>query len=374
MNELSGITDIAKSFTGKELRPRREKLDAPSDEKLAGLLKVLADIRFFSMMVSEDDGGAGQGVAACAAFIGEVSRVSPALGVVMASHVMAMLPVLACEDEGERKAIVQRIVESEEKGEAPLFTLCWMEDAAKLGGGLGLEEMETEIDGSGEGFVLRGRKIYVPAAKVAKNLVVLLKMEGGKFAFVCVPADADGITVGGGREMMGLRLCPFSDVALNDVKISKENILALNVPHSEVLKIFARFEACLGAVCVGMMREAYAQAKAYAAERYQAGRMIIDHDAIREMLAGIASGAEKSRALVDRAAADETALSNLLCSVTAAEDAVAAALDGIQILGGYGYMKDYPLERILRDAKTFQTAVVLPQCRKMEYMRSEVEK
>ncbi|MFH1539483.1 MAG: acyl-CoA dehydrogenase family protein [bacterium] len=372
MNELSGITDIAKSFTEKDLRPRREMLDAPSampsDEALAELLKVLADIRFFSMMAAEEDGGAGQGVAACAAFIEEVSRVSPALGVVMASHTAAVIPVLVCADEEQRKNIVQTIVAAEEKGEAPLFTLCWMEDAVKLGGGLGLEETETVV---GEGRV-SGKKIAVPAAKAAKNLVVLAKTEDQKFSFVCVSADAGGVAVGEGREMMGLRLCPFSDVGFDGV--SGGRVVASGLAHKDVLKIFARFEACLGAVCVGMMCEAYAQAKSYAAERYQAGRMIIDHDAVREMLVGIASGIEKSRALVGKAAADETSPANLLCSATCAEEAVAAALDGIQILGGYGYMKDYPLERILRDAKTFQTAVVLPQCRKMEYMKYEVKK
>jgi alkylation response protein AidB-like acyl-CoA dehydrogenase len=375
-DELAGIIETAKSFAERDQRPRWESLDTPSEEVLGGLLRVLARIGFYSMQISEDAGGAGQGAAACAVFIEEVSRVCPALGAVMASHAMGMAAALSCADGDARKKLLSDIVSREGRGEAPVAALCWMEDAARAGGGLGLDEMETTLAEDGGDFLLNGRKLYVPGAAAAAFLVVVAKTQQGGSAYVVVPTDTAGVELSGAVDMMGLRLCPFNHVALNGVKVTVESVLALNVERRELLKVFARFDACIGAVGVGMAREAYGKASLYAVGRYQGGKMISGHDAIRGMLAEMALGIESARALMLGAAANadsgRAAPADMLCSTVCAETAVRAALDGIQILGGYGYMRDYGMERILRDAKTFQTAVVLPQCRKTEFINNEL--
>jgi alkylation response protein AidB-like acyl-CoA dehydrogenase len=195
------------------------------------------------------------------------------------------------------------------------------------------------------------------------------------FAWACIPPDTAGIDVDDEKELMGLRLCPFHSVAFHDVSLRGENVLALGLSPRDILNDFIRFDACLGAIGVGMAQETYVKASHYAAERYQGGRMICDHDAVREMLSRMALNIEAGRSLVKEASmmADSEPVPpfHMWSSVASAETAVRAALDGIQILGGYGYMRDYGMERMLRDAKTFQNTVVLPHCRTQEFIKQE---
>ncbi|MEW5944907.1 MAG: acyl-CoA dehydrogenase family protein [bacterium] len=373
--ELSGIAALAGNFRDRELRTRWEELDAPSGEMLGALLGRVAALGFFSLAF---DDGAGGGISACAAFIGEISRGCPALAAALASHVAAAAPTALSRGTRGADEVIAGVRAREASGEPALMTPAWMEEDVFAGGGLAAGRMETALRESGDGFSLSGRKLFVPAAEQAAYIVVAASLDGGGTAWAVVPGGAPGVTAERAREMMGLRLCPFSDVEFDGVKVPRGWVFAGGALDDPAL-VFSRSDACLGAVALGMAEEALDAALKYSVSRYQGGGMICDHDAVREMLAGTALGIEASGALA-AAGAKTTAeprtggSTAVLGAVAAADAAVRAALDAVQTLGGYGYMRDYRVERILRDAKTFQNTVVLPRARTMEHVRRLIQK
>ncbi|MBA4395298.1 MAG: acyl-CoA dehydrogenase, partial [Desulfobacca sp.] len=186
-----------------------------------------------------------------------------------------------------------------------------------------------------------------------------LKRHGGLNAFI-VDGDAKGLALGSVDDKMGLRACQTGELIFDNVEVPVENLLGVeNTGFLIAMQTLDMTRPCLGASAVGVARAAFETALAYARERRQYGRPIIENQGISFMLADMATRIEASRLLTWRACwlvdqgLDSTRASSM-CKVFASEMAEKVCSDAIQILGGNGYTRNWPLEKYLRDAKALQ--------------------
>ena len=189
----------------------------------------------------------------------------------------------------------------------------------------------------------------------------------GTRCWVMVPREARGVEIRPEAPRLGLKICPVNDVAFHEVEVPWENVIPIFPERERLLDFHCLVDPALAAVSIGMSMEAYETAINYAMERYQGGKTICDHDAIKMMLSCMEMSVHASRALAHGGNA------GFLASAFAAEAAEQVCLEAVQVLGGYGYMKDYRIERILRDAKTYR-ALVGSRARRLESVRIAIER
>lgn len=374
-DELVQIKKLARDFAEKEIRPRWEEIDCASPPSLSGILMVASELGIFSFMVDEDLGGSGLEPLQYAAFLEEISKAAAGMGMIFASHLMGLSPILLAGDTPSRRRLLPKIHDSEVEGGPLIFALALSEERSPEIRGL-IPDIRATLTKKGRYHSLCGAKENVLCGSLARYLTVLVRDGDDKLLWVVVPSDLKGIDIKEGRPSLGLRLCPINNIVFDNVKIDKSDILIQDNPP-DILRYYGYFDGPLAAVGLGMSRESYKRAFEYALERYQGGKMICDHDAMRIMLSDMVVSMEASKGLVyvscKEAEKGNPSTSNILASVHAADVAIKVSIDAVQILGGYGYMKEYQVERIMRDAKTYQTAVVEPFHRKMEYIRREIE-
>jgi len=216
----------------------------------------------------------------------------------------------------------------------------------------------------GDDFVLNGQKCWITNASYARFYVVFAtadaeKRHKGIAAFI-VDRDTPGLRVGKKEDKMGQRASDTAQVFLEDVVVPKANLLA---PEGAGFKLametFNQTRPDIGAIAVGLMRRCLDESVAYAKERKTFGQPIANHQMIQFMLAEMAIRIEATQLLVRKAAwaLDSKARSPIVSSCSkafGADSAMATAIDAVQIFGGNGYTKEYPVEKLMRDAKVLQ--------------------
>jgi alkylation response protein AidB-like acyl-CoA dehydrogenase len=218
------------------------------------------------------------------------------------------------------------------------------------------DDINTTVEArkDGDGYILQGWAPYLAAAPVAKYFIAPAKVGQNDSALFLVDKDAKGVVVQEPVVSLGLRQLPASDVGFDGTKVSGQSRLnAARFPA-----IADRFRAAVAALALGVCEGSYETALDYAKERYQARKMIIEHDQVRVMFSGMVQIIDIAKPLVEYACsvADSGGdLTPVLSVQTHITNAVArAATDGVQLLGGYGYMHDYGQEKRMRDAKQIQ--------------------
>lgn len=351
-------------FAGSALRPRWDDLDGADADLLDEILKQASAAGILGFAVPESAGGSGLGAMEYGYFIEEVSRACGGVGALLCGHFAGIAPLLMSGGDGAI-AILSKISETEKKGMVSFFTAAVREGASPE---FISEEIGTTIEKRGGGYVLKGMKTGVIGGSVAAYFNVLARdAADGTLCWVVVPRDGKGVEVRAGGEKIGLKICPVNHVAFSDVDVPEGNIVSRFTDRHR-LSDFHRFvDRAYAAAAIGMAAEACEAALKYSMERYQGGKMICDHDAIRMMLAEMEVGLRAAKGMAYGPDA------GYLASAFAAEAAEKICLDAVQTCGGYGYMKDYRVERILRDAKSFR-AIVDSRARRMEFIRDEIEK
>lgn len=241
--------------------------------------------------------------------------------------------------------------------------------------GLGLTEPEAGSDAGGilttavkkDGYyVLNGTKTFITNGGLAKLYLVLASLERGgsadQTAFFYVPAETPGFSAGKVEDKMGQRASQTAEVILEDVVVPAGNLYGeagAGLRYVEEM-IYPLSRASVGCISLGIARAAYDHALDYAAKRVQGGKPIIEHQAIAMKLANMATAVEAARSLAWKATWANiitmgrefkmACMSKVFCS----EVAERVTLDAIQVLGGYGYMRDHPVEKLFRDAKLTQ--------------------
>lgn len=219
-------------------------------------------------------------------------------------------------------------------------------------------QLQTVAIRDGDDYVLKGTKSYVPLAHSAETILVWAN-EAGKTQGFLVSADCVGLQIGPRNKLMGINALPLYQVQLNEVRVSADDKLG-GVTGCDYLPLLNRSRVAMGAVAVGMMRAAYEYARDYAKTRVQFGRAIAQNQSIAFMLADMATDVDSARLMVWEAAwkADQGETITREAAVLKQyidEVAVSVADRAVQILGGYGYIREYPVELWLRNARGFAT-------------------
>jgi len=353
-SDLQPFRDLALRFARKELDPKAIDSDNyPFCDFNRGAIRTAQEAGLFKIMLSEAHGGAGQGIAALCEILFSLAKSDASFAAIVFINTLSKSAVL----KWGSKPIIERFIQSQ------LIAFPAYDLPTDLPTDLIAEKM-------GDAFSLNGRVEFFPLAPVADALILPAKIQDSEVnVFFLIDARTKGISIGEPILSLGLRSCPVSDVELDRVETSAESLLCKDA-RTEYPALTANFRPAVAALAVGVLSGSYEAAKAYAKERFQGGKIIVEHEQVGLMLANMAVLTESGKALVQSMAqaADEGKPWPLSDAglILLTEQASRATTDGVQVLGGYGYMKDYGQEKRMRDAKQIESIFGASPLKRME--------
>ncbi len=300
-------------------------------------------------------GGQEADALATAIIIEEVARGCASSSLIPAVNKLGSVPLLLAGNEAQKKMYLTQLAAG--KG----FSYCLSESEA----GSDAAGMKTKAVRDGEGWIISGSKKWISNAGFSDFYTVLASTDSSKgskgiTAFIVEKADP-GVSFGAHEKKMGFRGSPTREVYFDSVKISDDRRLGeIGSGFALAMKTLDHTRITIAAQALGIAQGAYEVAKKYAHEREQFGKPIFDFQSIQFMLADMAMNIAAARTLVYAAAVkserEESDLTfySAACKCFASDVAMKVTTDAVQILGGYGYVSDYPVERMMRDAKLTQ--------------------
>ncbi len=349
------IRQAARDFAQHELKPgvieRDIHMTHPTQQ-----VKMLGEMGFMGMMVSPDFHGAGMDTISYAIAIEELSKIDNSCSVIMSAH--NSLVCWGVEKFGSQD-IKEKFLTRLATGEL-IGAFCLSEPEA----GSDATSQRTTAEAKGDHYILNGTKNWITNGKKAGVYVVIaqtdqLAAHRGINAFI-VDARSEGITTGAKEDKLGIRASDTSSVMFNDVTVPKENRLGPDgFGFKYAMKTLDGGRIGIGAQALGIAAGAYEIALAYSHERSSFGKLINQHQAIQFKLADMAMEIEAARLMVYRAAwlkdtGQEYATAAAMAKLFASEVAMKTTIEAVQVHGGYGYVKEYHVERLMRDAKITQ--------------------
>ncbi len=306
---------------------------------------------FLSVILPEEYGGSDGDILSFCLLIEEIAKASGALSMLLLAQGMGILPIWLAGNPSQKERYFTRI--SEKNG---LAAFALEEPSAELDPSL----MKTKAERREKDYLLNGRKTFVANGSVAHLYTVFALTTEGISAFV-VEDGTPGLRFGQREEKIGMRGAVTTDVIFENCRIPLENRLGEEGEGKKIAVTTLNLSRpAMGAQAVGIAQGALEYAVRYAKERVQFGKPISSFQAIQFMIAEMATQVEAARSLVYKAAVQvqsgiegaEKLSATAKCY--ASEVAMRVTTDAVQMLGGYGYMKDYPVERMMRDAKVTQ--------------------
>jgi alkylation response protein AidB-like acyl-CoA dehydrogenase len=358
--EQSIIQKSTREFAEKEIEPIAAELDQAPEHKFDwDVLKKLAENDFLRLTTRAEYGGVGIDRRTAAIVIEELAAACAGIAIMVAAHNVYGADVI--ENHG-----------SEEQKQKYLHILCDTQKPALAGfaatepsAGSDIASISTTARLEGDKYVIDGAKRFIVNGGVAALYITFAitdsnKSSGGLSSLI-VPADTPGLSFNMMHSKMGQRASQTAEVIYDGVRVPKENLLAKEGDGFFIIMntLNRGRPASTGAISIGVARAAYEAALKHARERVQFGEPIFQQQSISFMLADMATMIEAARLLNWRACwlidnslpyVKESAMAKLYCS----DVAMKVTTDAVQILGGYGYMKDIPSEKYMRDAKILQ--------------------
>jgi acyl-CoA dehydrogenase len=352
--EQRALRELAHEFAEKEIRPKAAEYDEHQTHP-ADVIAKAHEVGLMNPHIPEDLGGAGLGGFDGALIGEELCWGCSGIGTSIVANILGALPVLLAGTDEQKRAWLAQLLE-----EPILCSFALTEPGA----GSDVSGIQTTAIRQGDEYLINGSKMFITNAGQAAWFSVFAstdKAEGhrGLTAFV-VPADAEGVTIEKHLDKMGQRATDTSAIAFQDVRVPVGNRLG---EEGEGFKIAMRTldhtRPGTAAGAVGVARAAFEYAVEYARERVQFGQPIAMNQGVNFLIADMAAEIEASRLLVWQAAwlLDQGKAATLQSSYAkrlAADTAMKVTTDAVQIFGGYGYIKEFPVEKLMRDAKLFQ--------------------
>ena len=365
-SEEASLQEASRRFVRREVAPLADRMDR-EDYFPRELFGKLGNSGFLGITLPEEYGGLGLSYLAQVVVLEEIARVSPALALSVGAHSNLCADNLARNGTAAQK---ERFLPALASG-AAIGALALTEPGA----GSDAVSLRTTAERGPEGYRLRGSKQFITNGPVADTLIVYAKTAPergahGITAFL-VPRQTPGFSVARALDKMGMRGSPTGELAFADCPIPESQRLGEENAGVAVMMSGLNIErAVLAAIPLGIMAEALEIAVRYAREREQFGQKIGHFQLIQEKLANMATRLEASRLLtyraVDAVARDPRRLSPSAMALTfASEASTQVALEAIQVLVGYGYMRDYPLERLVRDSKLLEIGAGTSEIRRL---------
>lgn len=349
------IRDAARQFAQERLAPGAAERDAearfPREE-----LTEMGELGFLGMLVPEEYGGSELGIISYALALEEIAAGDGPCSTIVSVHSsVGCVPIVKYGTEAQKQKYLPKLASGEWIGGFALTEPSTGSDAAAI---------KTRAVRDGDHYVINGSKQFITSGKNGKVIIVFAVTDPaagkkGISAFI-VETDTPGYEVMTVEKKLGLMSSDTCAISFTDMRVPAENLLGA---EGEGLKIaLANLEGGrigIAAQSVGMARAAFEHAKTYAKERITFGKPIIQHQAVAFMLADMATRIETAHQMVLHAASlREAGLPCLteasMAKLVASEMAEKVCSDAIQIHGGYGYLRDYPVERIYRDVRVTQ--------------------
>ena len=355
-DEQKALRELARDFAAGEIRPKEREYD----EKMQHPADVIAkahEVGLMNLHVPEEHGGLGLGCFDGMLVGEELYWGCSGIGTSISANGLGSGPVVLAGSEEQKEKWLRPLIEE------PI--LCSF-GLSEPGAGSDVAALKTTAVRDGDEYVLNGSKTFITNAGYAAWTVVFAKTDprgGGKgmSAFI-VPMDAPGVTIESHMDKMGQRSTDTSAFALQDVRIPVENRIGEEGDGFKIAMAtldFTRPGTAIGAV--GVAQAAYEHAVAYAKERVTFDVPIAMHQGVNFMIADMATEIEASRLLtwqaawmLDQGYGRKATLYSSFAKRFAADTAMKVATDAVQVFGGYGYIKEYPVEKLMRDAKLFQ--------------------
>jgi len=355
--EQREIRDLVRTLSRERVAPRAAEIDK-SAEFPWDIVEVLREHEVFGLPFDEEYGGTGTGALMVLIGVEELSKVCATTGLLLAVQELGSLGIKLAGTDEQKQRWLPKLASGEW---LPAYAL------TEAGSGSDSAAMRTEARREGDEYVINGSKRFITNAGVAGLYVVFAKTDpeaghAGISAFV-VEADAPGFEVGRIEPKMGIKGSTTGEIFFNDCRIPADNLLGEEGEGFRIaMQILDRSRPGIGAQGLGLAQGATDYALEYAKTRETMGKPIAQHQLVGAMLADMETKCEAARGLlytfgqaVDDGldGADLTKLSamaKLYCTDVAME----VTTDAVQVLGGYGYISEYPLERMMRDAKITQ--------------------
>jgi len=364
--EERDLAEATRRIVRKELAPVATRMDR-DDHFPRDVFRRLGEGGLLGVTLPESEGGLGLGYEAQAAVLEEIARVSPAMALSVGAHSNLCADNLA---RNASDAVRKRFVPALASGEA-IGALALTEPDA----GSDAVAIRTRAERHGAHYTLNGTKQFITNGPVADTLLVYAKTAPdrgarGISAFV-VEKTSPGFTVSRNLDKMGMRGSPTGELAFRDCEVPAEHLVGVENEGVAVMMSGLNVErAVLAAIPVGIMAECLEQSLGYARERRQFDKRIGEFQLVQEKLANMYTRLEASRLLTRRALDavqhdKRTARPSAAALTYASEASTQVALDAIQVFGGYGYMRDLPLERLARDAKLLEIGAGTSEIRRL---------
>ena len=350
------LVRLARSFAEKELAPVVAECDRKGELPMDVYAKAF-EIGFHIMEIPKEYGGLGLDYQTIYAVNEEIARVDAGFATGLGASSLALKPVLIAGNSEQKQLFADYITGDKGNGFAA-FALTESNAGSDAAAG------RTTAVKDGDEYVINGSKCFITNGGLASIYVVFAltdKSKGvkGVSAFI-VERDRPGVSVGKEEDKMGIRLSNTTDVIFDEVRIPADHLLGQEGKgFIYAMQTLDLARPAIGAISVGIMQRAIDEAAAYAKTRVTFGKPIIAHQAIAFKLADMEIKKETSRAAVIDAINTYQNGGNFskaaaIAKTYGSDCAVQVALDAIQILGGYGYSREYPVEKLLRDAKIMQ--------------------
>ncbi len=349
------IVDTAREITREKILPVRAELDE-HNRFPREILHDIAKADLFGIFVPEEYGGLGGGCYEIVLAMEELARGCVGVATSYAASALGIFPVLLAGTEEQKEKYLPDIASGSRWAAFGLTEANAGSDASGI---------RTTAVEDGDFWVLNGTKQWITNGGESEIYTIIALTDpskGARGASIFVVEDGDpGFSYGKKEDKMGIRASATRELVMKDCRIPKDRLVGRRgTGFITVMKTLDLSRPGIASLGVGLAQAALDEAVVYAKQRVQFGKPIISFQAVQHMLADMAMQVEAARALVYAAARhidqhpkDMSKVSSM-CKVFATDMAMKVTTDAVQILGGYGYMKEYPVEKMMRDAKILQ--------------------
>lgn len=351
--ETKDLLEVVEKFAEDKLKPRVAELDIKGEFPL-DLYKEAMEMGLHCLEIPEEYGGVGLDNLSAAAIYEKLGEYDAGFATTLCATSLGLKPVLIAGTDAQKKLFADTVI----PGRFGAFALTEPNAGSDAGSVITSAKLE------GDEYVINGRKAFITNGGVADIFIVFANVDKslglrGLSAFI-VERDRPGISVGKEEDKMGLRLSNTTDVVFEDVRVPKDHLLGKEGEGFKLAMMTLDLaRPFVGAIACGIAQRAIRESVEYAKARVQFGKPIAKLDPIRFKIADMEIGTETARAMIEHVfklveLKMPYSKESAIAKAYAGDNAVKVALEAIQILGGYGYSREYPVEKLLRDAKIFQ--------------------
>jgi alkylation response protein AidB-like acyl-CoA dehydrogenase len=365
--ERRQFQEMARKFAENEVKPLNDKFEDDWDthEYMSQVLKKAAELGFMGLVIDEKYGGTGADGMTVMAVLEELAAVNGGVACVIGDTWFAQTPIIIAANDEQRDRFLRPLAS---KDGVNLGCICMTEPASGADiedSRMRLRTVKAIIKEDGDAYVVNGVKIWPSNAGIASHYIVVAtvdpKLEDKGSAIVVVEKDTPGLSFGKIEHKMGMHEDQNREVIFEDVRIPKSNLLGKIGDGHRILQTTVAYNRLgAGMISVGMARGAFEYALEYCKERVVGGKPLIQHSLISAMFADMATKIDAARLLVYRASWSLKARDphrvrySDMAKVFSTNMAMEVTSNCVQVMGSYGYSKEYPVEKYMRDAKIVQ--------------------